>query len=114
VVSAENEEEQSFLSDGCKTYTDLEEAYSKVKDPELARRLKKLSRNYRKPPKDDKQLDIFAPPPLTDIATKDDISLMDIAVFGLGRKPLFKGFLIENPKPCPYLLKQFFNPRAGF
>jgi hypothetical protein len=27
--------------------------------------------------------------PLTDIATKDDISLMDIAVFGLGRKPRF-------------------------
>lgn len=87
---AEDEEKQSFLSDDCETYADLEEAYSKVKDPELARRLKKLSRNYRKPPKDDKQLDIFAPPPLTDIATKDDISLMDIAVFGLGRKPRFE------------------------
>ncbi len=87
---AENEEEQSFLSDDCETYTDLEAAHNNVKDPELAKRLKSLTRNYRKPPRDDKQLDIFEPPPLTDIATKDDISLMDIAVFGLGRKPRFE------------------------
>lgn len=87
---AEDEEKQSFLSDGCETFTDLEVAYESVKDPVLARRLKSLSRNYRKPPKDDKQLDIFEPPPLTDVATKDDISLMDVAVFGLGRKPRFE------------------------
>jgi plasmid replication initiation protein len=88
-VTKEKEERQSFLSDGCETFTDLEAAYGSVKDPVLAKQLKTLSRNYRKPPKDDKQLDIFEPPPLTDIATKDDISLMDIAVFGLGRKPRF-------------------------
>ena len=87
---AEDEEKQNFKSDNCETYADLEAVYNNVKDPELARRLKSLSRNYRKPPKEDKQLDIFAPPPLMDIATKDDISLMDIAVFGLGRKPRFE------------------------
>ncbi len=83
------EEKQNFLSDGCETYTDLESAHNKVKDPELAAKLKNLSRNYRKPPKADKQLDIFEPT-LTDVSTKDDISLMDIAVFGLGKKPRYE------------------------
>jgi hypothetical protein len=39
---AEDEEKQSFLSDGCETFTDLEVAYESVKDPVLARRLKSL------------------------------------------------------------------------
>lgn len=85
---AGNEEKQSFISDGCETFTDLEAAHNNVKDPELAARLKSLSRNYRKPPREDGQLDIFEPV-LKDVTTKDDISLMDIAVFGLGRKPRF-------------------------
>lgn len=83
------DDKQTFLSDNCETFTDLEAAHNNVKDPELAARLKSLSRNYRKPPSDDRQLDIFEPV-LTDVATKDDISLMDIAVFGLGRKPRYE------------------------
>ncbi|TXK94521.1 replication protein [Methylococcaceae bacterium HT1] len=83
---------QPYVSDNCETYTDLEDSHEKIKNPELASILKKVnrSRNYRKPPIDNKQLDIFEPPPLTDISTKDEISLMDIAVFGLGRKPRFE------------------------
>lgn len=81
------EEKNKYLSDGASTWSDLELAYSQ--DPELAMRLKRMSKHYRKPPKDDRQLDIFAPV-LTDISTKDDISLMDVAVFGLGRKPRFE------------------------
>ncbi len=84
----EDEEKQSYLSDDCKTYADLEAVHGNVKDPELARRLKSLSRTYRKPPRGDKQQDLFEPA-LMDVSTKDDISLMDIAVFGLGKKPRF-------------------------
>lgn len=88
-MSEENEEKQSYLSDNCETFTDLEAAHGKIKDPRLAAQLKRMSKNYRKPPRGDGQLDIFMPA-LTDVATKDDISLMDIAVFGLGKKPRYE------------------------
>jgi plasmid replication initiation protein len=81
------EEKDKYLSDGVATWSDLEAAYNQ--DTELAKRLKRMSKHYRKPPKDDRQLDIFSPV-LSDISTKDDISLMDVAVFGLGRKPRFE------------------------
>ena len=67
------EDKQSFLSDDCETYADLEAAHLNVKDPQLAAQLKRLSRTYRKPPKGDKQQDLFEPA-LMDVSTKDDIS----------------------------------------
>ncbi|SCN46913.1 Plasmid replication initiator protein [methanotrophic endosymbiont of Bathymodiolus azoricus (Menez Gwen)] len=79
----------SFDSDNCITYSELERAASEVKDSRLAARLKKLSRNYRRAPEGDQQMSLFEPT-LMDVSTKDDISLMDVAVFGLGRKPRFE------------------------
>jgi plasmid replication initiation protein len=81
-------EKEKYLSDGANTWSDLEAAHNNIKSPELAAQLKRITKHYRKPPKNDKQLDIFSPS-LSDVSTKDDISLMDIAVFGLGRKPRF-------------------------
>jgi len=80
---------QVYLSAGCEKWSDLEEAHRAVKDPELAKALRRMSRNYRKPPKEEKQLDFFTPK-LADVSAKDDVSLMDIAVFGLGKKPRFE------------------------
>lgn len=85
----ETQDDQSYLSDGCEKWSDLEEAHRTVKDPELAKALRRMSRNYRKPPKEEKQLDFFTPK-LADVSAKDDVSLMDIAVFGLGKKPRFE------------------------
>ncbi len=76
---------EKYLSENASTWSDIEIAYSQNK--ELAIRLNRISKHYRKPPKEN-QLDIFSPT-LADISTKDDISLMDVAVFGLGRKPRF-------------------------
>jgi plasmid replication initiation protein len=89
-MAQKNEEDkQEFLSDGCEKWSDLEEAHRAIKDPELAKALRRMSRNYRKPPKEENQPDFFTPK-LADVSTKDDVSLMDIAVFGLGKKPRFE------------------------
>jgi len=81
------EEKIKYASEGAETWSDLETAH--IKDPKLAAKLKRLSRNYRQASQGDKPLDVFVPT-LADISSKDDYSLMDIAVFGLGKKPRFK------------------------
>jgi len=81
------EEKTRYASDGAEKWTDLEAAY--IKDPELAKRIQRMSKNYRTPPKYDQQMDLFVPA-ISDVSSKDDISLMDIAVFGLGKKPRFE------------------------
>jgi len=81
------EEKTRYASDGAEKWTDLEAAY--IKDPELAKRIQRMSKNYRTPPKYDHQMELFVPV-ISDVSTKDDISLMDIAVFGLGKKPRFE------------------------
>ena len=80
-------EKIKYASDGAEKWSDLETAH--IKDPKLAAQLKRMSRNYRQAPKDDKPLNVFVPT-LADVSNKDDYSLMDIAVFGLGKKPRFE------------------------
>lgn len=81
------EEPTKYLSDGAETWSDLEAAH--IHDPELAARIRRMSKNYRQAPKTDKQLSFFTPT-ISDISNKDDYSLMDIATFGLGKSPRFK------------------------
>ena len=88
----ETQEEQVYLSEGCEKWSELEAAH--IKDPELAKAIRKMSRNYRKAPISEKQLDFFTPT-LADVSGKDDVSLMDIAVFGLGKKPRFEPIVHE-------------------
>jgi len=85
---------KEYLSDNCKTYTELE--LSSAPDKEIVRIIQNRRGNYRKPPKGDKQLDFFMTTPL-EAAKKDDRSLMDVAVFGLGKTPSFKPIDYDLP-----------------
>ncbi len=53
---------KEYLSDNCKTYTELE--LSSTSDKEIARTIQNRRGNYRKPPKGDNQLDFFMTTPL--------------------------------------------------
>jgi plasmid replication initiation protein len=89
---------ETYLSDNCETWEDLEIAYTK--DPVLRQQLEKLldkrRSNYRNTPEDHKQPEFpgFSPP-LSDIAVKDELSLMDVAAFGLSTKPQFSSITHE-------------------
>jgi plasmid replication initiation protein len=85
-MTAEENAKSIYLSDGCETWADLQIAYTK--DEIIRRQLQRLKesrKNYRPVPRGDRQLDIFTPA-LSDISTKDDISLMDIALYSLDKK----------------------------
>lgn len=81
----EDKTKEGYRSDGCRSWGDLQAAYTD--NPAL----KKLASSiFREAPKDDSQGEMFNPPPLVDMAAKDDISLMDLCPFGLDRKPRFE------------------------
>ncbi len=79
---------REYTSDDCEVWSDLERAES-GDSKGLGQSLKNLSKHYRKAPDTRKQIDLFIPS-VCDVPAKDDFSLMDIAVFGLGKKPSFK------------------------
>ncbi len=85
---------KEYLSDNCKTYTELE--LSSAPDKEMVRTIQNMKGNYRAPPKGDKQLGFFSAT-LSEVPKKDDRSFMDVAVFGLGRKPSFKPVIYDLP-----------------
>lgn len=64
-------------------YSDLEP--NAIKDPVLAKQFNKTRGNYRAAPKGEPKL--YFAPHAADISCKDEISLMDMAVFGLGKTP---------------------------
>ncbi len=82
-----NRMDTKYASDGCEKWSDLESA--NIHDPLLAAKLRSINRIYRQAPKLEKQIDFFSPT-VSDITGKDDISLMDVAVFGLGKRPRFE------------------------
>ncbi len=86
--------QKEYLSDNCKTYTELE--LSSTPDKEMVRTIQNRRGNYRQPPNGDKPLDFFMTTPL-EVAKKDDRSLMDVAVFGLGKTPSFKPIIYDLP-----------------
>lgn len=91
----ESEKKDTYKSDNCETWADLELSY--VEDPTLRSQLKSLreaSRNYRKSPDQEKQLDLFTPP-LADLTLKDELSIIDIAPFGLAKSPRFDSIKYE-------------------
>lgn len=99
VITAENskesEKEDIYKSDDCETWADLELSY--VEDPTLRAQLKSMresSKNYRKSPDHEKQLDLFTPP-LADLTLKDELSIIDIAPFGLAKSPRFDSIKYE-------------------
>jgi len=84
----ETPKKREYKSDGCEVWSDLEQSCN-VDPKGLGRAIKNLSSHYRKPPDTSKPLDVFIPS-ICDVPVKDEFSLMDIAVFGLSKKPGFK------------------------
>jgi len=81
-------QKREYKSDGCEVWSDLEQSCN-VDPKGLGSAIKNLSSHYRKSPDTSQSLDFFIPS-ICDVPAKDDFSLMDIAVFGLGKKPSFK------------------------